>query len=61
VVIAVGGTREEYAKNFAEVVEAARLPPNPWVMPYEDELAIFVARGPRRPIDEIWPSARHYE
>ena len=61
VVIAVGGTREEYAKSFAEVVEAARLPPNPWVMPYEDELAIFVARGPRRPIDEIWPSARHYE
>jgi hypothetical protein len=61
VLITVGGDASDYAKDFFEVVEAARLPPNPWVMPYEDELRIFIARGPRRPIDEIWPSARHYE
>ena len=61
VLIAVGGRRDDYTRDFADVVEAARLPPNPWVMPYEDELPIFVARGLRRPMSEIWPGARHYE
>jgi len=61
VLIAIGGRREDYGDDFADVVEAARMPPNPWVMPYEDELSIFVLRGPRRPMAEIWPSARHYE
>ncbi len=61
VLIAVGGRRADYEQDFAEVVEAARLPPNPWVMPYEDELPIFVLRGARRPMAELWPSARHYE
>ena len=61
VLIAVGGRRQDYTRDFADVVEVARLPPNPWVMPYEDELPIFVARGRLRPMSEIWPGARHYE
>jgi hypothetical protein len=61
VAILVGGRREQYAGDFVSVVEVAQLPPNPYVMPYEDELRIFVGRGLRRPMAEIWPTARHYE
>ena len=61
VVILVGGRPENYSNDFVSVVEAARLPPNPWVMPYEDELPIYVGRGLKRPMAEIWPGARHYE
>jgi len=60
-VIAVGGTRDNYSDDFVDVREVARMPSNPYVMPYEDELRIFVLRGLRRPMAEIWPTARHYE
>lgn len=30
-------------------------------MPYESNLTIFVARGPRRPLPEIWPSVKHFD
>jgi hypothetical protein len=59
--IAVGGTTETYRDDFTDIVEVARLPPNPWVMPYEDQLRIFLVRGAKQPIDKIWPGARHYE
>lgn len=61
VVIAVGGARADYLRHFLTVDEVARIPPNPWVMPYEDELPIYVARGLRVPMSVAWPAARHYE
>ena len=30
-------------------------------MPYEDDLTIWVAREPRRPIAGLWPQLKHYE
>jgi len=61
IVTAVGGAREDYLRHFRTVDEVARLPPNPWVMPYEDELPIYVARGLKVPRAEAWAAARHYE
>jgi hypothetical protein len=30
-------------------------------MPYEDDQPIFVCRGLRMPLDEIWPRLKHYD
>jgi hypothetical protein len=30
-------------------------------MPYERDLPIFVARGLRRPLAEVWPRVKHYD
>jgi len=60
ILISVGERKRDLEKTFDDVREAARLPPNPWVMPYEDELPIYIARRPRVPVAEIWPRTRHY-
>jgi len=61
VVVAVGGREQDHLRFYREVRLAARMPPNPWVMPYESELGIFVLRGPLVPFEELWPRLRHYE
>ena len=30
-------------------------------MPYENHLPIYIARGPKRPLSEVWPQLKHYE
>jgi hypothetical protein len=30
-------------------------------MPYEQDLPIFVARGLRVPLSEIWPAVKHFD
>jgi hypothetical protein len=39
---------------------AVRLPPNPWVMPYESARWIWICREPTRSLAEIWPAVRKY-
>ncbi len=34
---------------------------NPWVMPYENHLGIYVCRHPHEPLGERWPKVKHYE
>jgi hypothetical protein len=34
---------------------------NPWVMPYENHLGVYVCRHPREPLGERWPKVKHYE
>jgi hypothetical protein len=34
---------------------------DPWVMPYENHLKIWVCRRPRVPLGERWPDAKHYD
>jgi hypothetical protein len=34
---------------------------NPWVMPYENHLKIWVCRRPRQTLGERWPDAKHYD
>ena len=53
VMIIIGGEAAEYRNLFADVVEAARFE-NRYVMPYENNLSIFVCRGPKGPIGVVW-------
>ena len=53
VMIIVGGEAEDYHDLFNEVTEAARFE-NPYVMPYENNLPIFVCRDPKGPIKDVW-------
>lgn len=59
--IVLGGDAVDHRKAFGDVQQAARVPHDPWVMPYEDTLPIYVCRKPLRPIEALWPGTRHYE
>jgi hypothetical protein len=50
----VGGDAEELQAFYGSVVEAARVA-RPWGVPEERDVAIFVARDPVRPLQEVWP------
>jgi len=39
----------------------ARVAGNPWAMPYERGLSVWICRGLDRPVSDLWPLARHYE
>ena len=58
--IRLGGNREDYLKTYGEVT-AAGVHRCPYVMPYEDNLGIFIARQRRVPIEQAWPRAKHFE
>jgi hypothetical protein len=59
VVIVIGGRREDHAESFDDVVEAGRFHCTD-CMPYEDGQILWVGRGLRRPIEEIWPGVKHF-
>ena len=55
VVIVIGAERADLAPMFGSVEEAARVR-SPWSVAEERELTIFVAREPRRSLQQVWPS-----
>ena len=55
VVVAIGPTRDDLLAFFDSVVPAARTG-NPWAVAEERDLTVFVARGPRRTLQEVWPT-----
>jgi hypothetical protein len=57
VVIVIGGTREDLAPYFDSVTLAAHVS-NPWRVPRERELDIWVARGNHHTLQEIWEGFR---
>ncbi len=59
VTIIIGGGRKDYEEIFAEV-SVATVHTAPYAMPYENNLPIFVCRGPRMPLKDIWPRVKHY-
>jgi len=59
VVIVIGSSREENLVWFEEV-EAVSEVFHEYAMPYEQNLTVFVARRPRRPLNEIWPLLKRY-
>ncbi|HEY7724931.1 MAG TPA: hypothetical protein VH880_06335 [Anaeromyxobacteraceae bacterium] len=60
-VLVVSDDREDCGGFFRERILAASVPPSPWVMPYEDQRRIWICRGARAPVREIWPRLKHYE
>jgi hypothetical protein len=60
--LVVGGERESCGRGaWRTVTRALRVADNPWAMPYERGLSVWVCRGITRPIAEIWPMARDYQ
>lgn len=58
----VGGEGETCGRgSWRTVTRALRVADDPWAMPYERGLSVWICRGLRRPIAEVWPMARHYE
>jgi 4-amino-4-deoxy-L-arabinose transferase-like glycosyltransferase len=59
VLIAVGGHPDDYRPFFAAVEQVA-VHTHVYAMPYERELPLFVCRGPKMPLAQIWPAAKRY-
>ena len=60
VLIIVGGDVEDHRRALTEVYEAGRSS-CALCMPYEHDLPIYVARGLRVPLHEIWPAVKHFD
>jgi hypothetical protein len=56
--IVLGGRARDHARSFDEVVPVERLAHDPWVMPYEDQLEVFVVRRPRADLAALFQGCR---
>ncbi len=54
VVVTIGPSREDLAPFFDSLQVATRIT-NPWAVEEERDLTVFVARRPRRTLQEVWP------
>jgi hypothetical protein len=50
-----------WSREVYEDVQRRGTIENPWVMPYENHLGIWVCRRPRVPLGERWPDAKHFD
>lgn len=57
VMIVVGGNPLQYAKDYRSVERAGELD-NPYAMPYETNVPIYILRGRRTPF--VWAAVKHY-
>ena len=60
VVVIIGGDAEDHLRNFASV-EPGGVHRSVDVMPYENDLTIWVARGLKVPLADAWAGSRHYD
>jgi hypothetical protein len=60
VVLVVGGSRARLEPLFASLEEVARFECR-WCMPYENHKPIYVGRGMKPTLAELWPELRHFE
>ncbi len=59
ILITVGERLTDVRKVYSEVEQAATFT-NDYVMPYENNMPIFICRRPRAPLKEIWPEVKCY-
>jgi len=60
ILIIVGGDREDHLQAFRDVQQAGEIRCG-FCMPYENNQAVWVARGLKAPIEQIWPMTKHYD
>jgi hypothetical protein len=60
VVLVVGGSDEGLRRLFDRVERAATIDCR-YCMPYEDDKPVWIARGIRRPLSQVWPDLKHYD
>lgn len=59
VFVIVGGNAHDHGHAFTSV-DSVAFHSNQYAMPYETNLTIFVCRGPRLPMDELWARVKSY-
>ena len=59
VLIVLGGDEKDYRALFASVERAATFTCKD-CMPFENNQAIWVARGIKKPLAEVWPQTKDY-
>lgn len=59
VLIVIGGNPDDARRVFGDV-RAAGLITHPYVMPYENNLTIWVCRQPKAPLRQLWPKLKDY-
>ncbi len=57
----VAGFGTEMLGAVFEEYELVRTHDCEWCMPWRDEYPLWLARGPKMPLPEIWPEFKHYE
>ena len=60
VVIVIGGRQEDHAEVFAQVTAGGHFDCGD-CMPYEDNQTLWVARGLRSTVADIWPRVKHFD
>ncbi len=58
--IAVGGKKESYQRYFDIVEKIVTSKPNPYAMPYENEISIFLVKQPKVSMKELWSKIKNY-
>ncbi|HUI30714.1 MAG TPA: glycosyltransferase family 39 protein [Candidatus Acidoferrales bacterium] len=59
IMIAIGGSKDEYLRTFSNVEEEGNIE-SKFAIPYENNLRIFVCRGLKTPIREVWNRIRFF-
>ena len=60
VVVIAGGPAELWRKHWTDV-RAVTVWDCGYCLPGRNQQSVYVARGPRAPMDELWPLLRHYD
>ena len=61
VTIVTGPFPEAMVRDFYDSVELARVRDCDWSVPWVGKAPIWIARGQRAPLHEVWPTLKHYE
>ncbi|HEX8825046.1 MAG TPA: glycosyltransferase family 39 protein [Archangium sp.] len=59
--LVVGGDFEDLQPLCQHAELAGRVASNPYVMPYENNLPLYLCSGLKVPLATLWPSLKHYE
>jgi len=60
VAIIIGDSREDHLASFASVTQAGMVDCG-YCMPYENNRPVWICRGLKRPVTEVWPDLKHYD
>lgn len=60
VLIIIGGDPEDHRQTFQDVRQAGEIRCG-YCMPYENNQPVWIARGLKAPVAEIWPMTKHYD
>jgi len=60
IVIILGGNEADYKRAFNKVKKVATFR-HKYVMPYENNLPVYLCRGIKLPLKELWPYFKHFD